>query len=106
MMLSCTWLSSLIACSTVLKIQEFIDEIAITKTFNHPNVIPLIGACLKTSSQDMLPLMVIPFMRHGDVKSFLTSRRGNKIDLTELPRVNNYVPRYHYIVCFHLFAVY
>jgi len=77
-----------VACSSVLKIEEFIEEIAVTKTFSHPNVLSLIGACLETSSDNKVPLMVIPYMLHGDVKSFLTSKRGNKIFLTEFPQVS------------------
>jgi len=80
-----------VACSSVLKIKEFIEEMAVTKTFSHPNVLSLIGACLEPSLNDKLPLMVIPYMLHGDVKSFLTSKRGNKIHLTELPQVSTYV---------------
>ena len=70
-----------------MKIEEFIEEIAVTKTFSHPNVLSLIGACLEASSSDKMPLMVVPYMLYGDVKSFLSSKRGNKIDLTELPQV-------------------
>ncbi|XP_065899296.1 tyrosine-protein kinase receptor UFO-like isoform X2 [Dysidea avara] len=83
-------IKALKACSSVLKIEEFIEEIAVTKTFSHPNVLSLIGACLEASSSDKMPLMVIPYMLYGDVKSFLSSKRGNKIDLTELPQDLHY----------------
>lgn len=41
--------------------------------FNHPNVMRLVGVCFDT--EDMLPLIVLPFMANGDLKSFLTSKR-------------------------------
>ncbi|XP_065899288.1 uncharacterized protein [Dysidea avara] len=83
-------IKTLKTCSSVLKIEEFIEEIAVTKTFSHPNVLSLIGACLEASSSDKMPLMVVPYMLYGDVKSFLSSKRGNKIDLTELPQDLHY----------------
>jgi len=48
----------------------------------------LIG--VSVSSKGTTLLMVLPYMRHGDVKSFLQSKRGGKIDITELPKVNIY----------------
>jgi len=46
----------------------------------------LIGVSI--SSQEATLLMVLPYMCHGDVKSFLKSKRGGRIEVTELPKVN------------------
>ena len=35
--------------------------------------------------------MIMPFMHHGDVKSFLKSKRGNSIELDHFPEVTIYV---------------
>ena len=39
--------------------------------------------------EEAVLLMVLPFMRHGDVKSFLKSKRGGQIEVTEFPEVRN-----------------
>ena len=39
--------------------------------------------------------MVLPYMHHGDVKSFVKSKRGDKIEMDEFPEVatvtNSYI---------------
>ena len=39
--------------------------------------------------EEGIPLMVLPYMHHGDVKSFVKSKRGNKIEVNEFPEVEN-----------------
>ena len=68
------------------KTKEFIKECTTAQEFNHPNVMSLIGVSI--SSQEATLLMVLPYMCHGDVKSFLKSKRGGRIEVTELPKVN------------------
>ena len=41
--------------------------------FDHPNILPLVGVCL--DSDDGHPLIVLPLMANGDLKSFLFSKR-------------------------------
>ena len=33
------------------------------------------------------PLMVMPYMHHGDLKSFVKSKRGNDLKVIEFPLV-------------------
>ena len=73
------------AASSLLSVEEFITECNITKKFNHPNVLSIIG--VSHTPEESVPLMVLPYMHHGDVKSFLTSRRGIRINMTEYPEV-------------------
>ena len=41
--------------------------------FHHPNVLSLVGVIFDTT--DHLPVIVLPFMAHGDLRSFLKSKR-------------------------------
>ena len=69
----------------MLKIEEFISECSTTKRFDHPNVMSIIG--VTTLPEDTIPMMVLPYMLHGDVKSFLKSKRGEHIKVDEYPMV-------------------
>ena len=54
--------------------------------FDHPNVMAIIGVCV--DSIDGLPLIVLPYMVNGDLKSFLIScRKDNCVET--LPEVIN-----------------
>ena len=66
--------------------KEFIKECTIAQKFNHPNVLSLIG--VSVVPKEAILLMVLPFMSHGDVKSFLKSKRGGKIEVNNFPEVN------------------
>ena len=50
------------------------------KDFDHPNILGLVGIYFNDSSG--LPLIVLPFMANGDLKSFLHSKRDFKHDST------------------------
>ena len=56
-----------------------------TSKLDHPNVLSLIGVSINTD--DTRLLMIMPFMHHGDVRSFLKSKRGNKIKFDNYPKV-------------------
>ena len=66
--------------------EDFIAECNIAKKFNHPHVLTLIGVCI--IPEEAVPLMVMPYMHHGDVKSFLKSKRENDIKAEKFPLVN------------------
>ena len=56
-----------------------------TSKLDHPNVLNLIGVSINTKDASLL--MIMPFMHNGDVKSFLKSKRGNKIEFNNYPKV-------------------
>ena len=57
------------------EVDDFIAESAIMLDFHHPNVLRLVGVCFDT--EDNLPVIVLPFMANGDLKSFLKSKKPN-----------------------------
>ncbi|XP_030050521.1 tyrosine-protein kinase Mer, partial [Microcaecilia unicolor] len=58
------------------EIEEFLSEAACMKDFDHPNVIKLLGVCLEASSRRTpKPMVILPFMKFGDLHSFLLSSR-------------------------------
>ncbi|KAL0968948.1 hypothetical protein UPYG_G00220340 [Umbra pygmaea] len=62
-------------------IEQCLKEAAYMKDFHHPNVIPLIGVSLHRRPQRRLPvpMVILPFMKHGDLHTFLLmSRLGDQ----------------------------
>ncbi|XP_044285165.1 tyrosine-protein kinase Mer isoform X3 [Varanus komodoensis] len=58
------------------EIEEFLREAACMKDFDHPNVIKLLGVCIEPSSQNIpKPMVILPFMKYGDLHSFLLRSR-------------------------------
>lgn len=58
------------------EIEEFLNEAACMKDFNHPNVIKLLGVCLEVGSGYFpKPMVILPFMKYGDLHSFLLRSR-------------------------------
>ena len=47
---------------------QFLKEAYVMKNFSHENVMQLIGICLEAEET---PLVVLPFMEHGDLLSYL-----------------------------------
>ena len=65
--------------------ESFIKECNIANKFDHPNVLSLIGVCI--IPEEDVPLMVMPYMHHGDIKSFVKSKRENNIKVEKYPSV-------------------
>ena len=55
------------------------SESEIMLDFDHPNVLKLLGVCFDT--EDQLPVIVLPFMANGDLKSYLQTKRKLQSDL-------------------------
>ena len=72
------------------KTEQFIKECITAKRFTHPNVLSLIG--VSYIKGEAIPLMILPFMHNGDVKSFVKSKRGDSWSVTEFPEVWLYIP--------------
>nr|XP_028579360.1 tyrosine-protein kinase receptor TYRO3 isoform X1 [Podarcis muralis] len=58
-------------------IEEFLREAACMKEFDHPHVTKLIGVSLRNRPKGRLPIpmVILPFMKHGDLHSFLLMSR-------------------------------
>ena len=66
--------------------EDFIKECNIANKFDHPNILSLIGVCI--IPEESVPLMVMPYMHHGDIKSFMKSKRADNIKVENFPPVN------------------
>ena len=55
-----------------IELQSFLQEALLMKDFQHPNVLTLIGVCL---SFDAMPLVVLPFMPHGDLLTYIRNEQ-------------------------------
>ena len=65
--------------------KQFIKECIITSQFDHPNVLSLIGVCVNV--EDGIIHMVMPFMHHGDIRTYLRAKRGSIIEFDDFPEV-------------------
>ena len=83
---------------------QFIQECIIAKRFNHPNILNLIGVSYK--EEEAVPLMILPFMHNGDVKSFVKSKRGNILEVTEYPEVCTYLHSFSHCNKFYVLSRY
>uniref|UniRef100_A0A3Q2NZI2 receptor protein-tyrosine kinase n=1 Tax=Fundulus heteroclitus TaxID=8078 RepID=A0A3Q2NZI2_FUNHE len=58
------------------EIEEFLNEAACMKDFDHPNVINLLGVCLDVGAERFpKPMVILPFMKYGDLHTFLLHSR-------------------------------
>ena len=55
------------------------------KDFDHPHVLGLSGVCLDKPTRE--PLILLPYMANGDLKSYITSKRGDSEDASTFPEV-------------------
>ena len=76
--------------------ESFIEECTLTSKLDHPNVLSLIGVSINT--EDGTLHMIMPFMHHGDVRSFLKSKRGDMIEFDHFPMVCTYKTKYKQIM--------
>ncbi|XP_033014286.1 tyrosine-protein kinase receptor UFO isoform X3 [Lacerta agilis] len=66
-----------IAICTRSEMEDFLSEAVCMKDFDHPNVMKLIGVCLQNTESEGYPspVVILPFMKHGDLHSFLLYSR-------------------------------
>ena len=71
------------------EIEDFIAESAIMLDFNHPNILRLVCVCFDT--EDKLPLIVLPYMANGDLRSYLKSKRSKSSSTSDetMPEVQH-----------------
>ena len=65
--------SASVGTPTAEQVEEFLSESATMQGFHHPNVLSLLAVCFGTETQP--PLVILPYMANGDLKSFLSSKR-------------------------------
>ncbi|KAM8858798.1 tyrosine-protein kinase Mer isoform 2-T2 [Spinachia spinachia] len=58
------------------EIEEFLNEAACMKDFNHLNVMKLLGVCMDVGAERFpKPMVILPYVQHGDLHSFLLRSR-------------------------------
>lgn len=64
-------------------LHEFLREAEIMKSFDHDNVVRLLGVTLQREQDSPVPvpLVILPYMKHGDLRRFLIATRYGDIPM-------------------------
>ena len=77
---------SLYTAGSLDAMKNLVAESSIMKTFDHRNVLPLLGICIDYDDEDILKV-VMPFMANGDLRTFLKDSRVSPNNTQEYPKV-------------------
>ncbi|KAF3697469.1 Tyrosine-protein kinase receptor TYRO3 [Channa argus] len=64
-------------------LHQFLKEAEIMKNFDHDNVVRLLGVTLEREQDSPLPvpLVILPYMKHGDLRRFLIATRYGDVPM-------------------------
>ncbi|XP_046707146.1 ephrin type-A receptor 3 [Silurus meridionalis] len=64
-------------------LQSFLKEAEIMQHFDHDNIVKLLGVTLETvqDSSIPVPLVILPFLKHGDLRRFLIATRYGDVPM-------------------------
>jgi len=54
---------------TVSSVSEFLEEATVMHSFDHPNVLPLLGVVIANDR----PFVIMPLMQNGDLRTFIAA---------------------------------
>ncbi|XP_076829000.1 ephrin type-A receptor 7 isoform X2 [Brachyhypopomus gauderio] len=65
------------------ELQSFLKEAEIMRHFDHDNVVKLLGVTLEREQDSSIPvpLVILPFLKHGDLRRFLIATRYGDIPM-------------------------
>ena len=81
--------SFLSALVSVADKERLLKEVSIMLSFNHSNVMPLVGLCIEGE----MPLLIMPFMFNGSMLEYVRKKREKLyfIEKTDRLEVSNYM---------------
>lgn len=70
-----------------MDVPQFLKEAYVMKNFDHENVMGLIAICM---DMEETPLVVLPYMEHGDLLSYLHEDKHVRSIMLRIEYRNNY----------------
>ena len=83
--MSCVICAISIGCFDDDDVEQLVKESLQMKNFQHRNVIGMLGVCLDAGPA---PYLVLPYMKNGDLLSYLKSNREELVLLQDEPEEN------------------